>query len=90
VQVHDELVYEVQASRVAEVAEVVTQEMSGAWPSLTVPIPVKLSVGPSWGELQEMSLEELRAMSGAAGPAAAPVLPRLEAAETTTVAMEQT
>lgn len=62
-QVHDELVYEVRAPMVAEVGAVVAEEMAGAWPGLAVPTPVKLSVGPSWGELEERSLEELRALA---------------------------
>ncbi len=51
--------YEVRRERVADVAEAVAHGMSAAWP-LSVPTPVKLSVGPSWGELRERSLTELR------------------------------
>jgi DNA polymerase I-like protein with 3'-5' exonuclease and polymerase domains len=61
--IHDELVFEVRQDRVAQVAELVKHEMEGSWP-LRVPTPVKLSVGPSWGQLSEVSLEQLRGVNG--------------------------
>lgn len=57
-QLHDELLFEVRAERVAEVASMVVGVMEGAWP-LTVPTPTKVAVGRSWGELQETTLEEM-------------------------------
>lgn len=59
-QVHDELVYEVKREHVVAVAEAVSDCMEGAWP-MRVPFPVEVSVGPSWGELEAVSLEQLRA-----------------------------
>ena len=60
--VHDDLVLEVRQEQLAQVAELVKREMEGSWP-LRVPIPVKLSVGPSWGQLSEVTLEELQQAS---------------------------
>ena len=52
--------YEVQNERLADVAALVKHEMERAIP-LRVPTPVKLSVGPSWGELKgNIELERLR------------------------------
>ncbi|KAF5826223.1 DNA polymerase I, partial [Dunaliella salina] len=51
-QVHDELLFEVQAGHEARVAAHVQEVMSSAW-DLRVPFPVKISMGPSWGELSE-------------------------------------
>lgn len=53
-QVHDELLFEVSDLHLATAAELVKRVMEAAarvW-SLKVPLPVKLSSGPSWGELQ--------------------------------------
>lgn len=50
---HDELIFEVRPSDVLRVAEVVRECMEGAV-ALRVPLQVKLSVGPSWGELQPL------------------------------------
>ena len=52
-QVHDELIFEVRPSDVLRVAEVVRECMEGAV-ALRVPLQVKLSVGPSWGELEPL------------------------------------
>ncbi|KAL6747107.1 hypothetical protein V8C86DRAFT_3034055 [Haematococcus lacustris] len=57
-QVHDELLYEVSEARLADVARVVAEAMSKSW-LLSVATPVKLSIGPSWGELTEVTLEQL-------------------------------
>jgi DNA polymerase I-like protein with 3'-5' exonuclease and polymerase domains len=54
VQVHDELLFEVSEAQLPHVAALVRAVMEGAagiW-GVRVPLPVKLSVGPSWGQLQ--------------------------------------
>ncbi|GFR45959.1 hypothetical protein Agub_g7428, partial [Astrephomene gubernaculifera] len=50
--VHDELVLEVAAEQLPAVAALVRGVLEGEV-ALAVPLPVKLSVGPSWGQLQE-------------------------------------
>lgn len=50
---HDELVFEVCESALSNVARMVKARMEGAVRLKGVPTPVKLHVGPSWGELQE-------------------------------------
>ena len=50
-QVHDELLFEVRKDSLACVAAQVRRVMEGIM-SLTVPMPVKLVVGPNWGGLQ--------------------------------------
>lgn len=59
--------YEVRRERVADVAGVVAREMERAW-ELRVPTPVKLSVGPSWGELREVSPADLQRLQAASQP----------------------
>eukprot|EP00879_Flechtneria_rotunda_P026930 GHRR01028777.1.p1 GENE.GHRR01028777.1~~GHRR01028777.1.p1 ORF type:complete len:224 (+),score=77.45 GHRR01028777.1:916-1587(+) len=54
-QVHDELLFEVSASHIAPVAQLVRHVMESAattW-GLRVHLPVKLAMGPSWGQLKE-------------------------------------
>ena len=51
VQIHDELLLEVEREALPEAAALVKECMEGAV-ELTVPMPVKLHVGPSWGQLQ--------------------------------------
>ncbi|CAG5132586.1 unnamed protein product [Candidula unifasciata] len=51
-QLHDELIYEVSANQVQDVARLVKHHMEGAV-KLSVCMPVKIKVGPSWGELQD-------------------------------------
>ncbi len=51
VQIHDELLLEVEKEALPEAAALVRDCMEGAV-KLTVPMPVKLHVGPSWGQLQ--------------------------------------
>jgi len=56
VQVHDELLFEVSVDLLAEGARLIRGVMEAAsqvW-GLRVLLPVKLSVGPSWGQLQEL------------------------------------
>lgn len=55
-QIHDELLFEVSESCLPAAALLVRNVMESAaevW-GLSVPLPVKLSVGPSWGELQPL------------------------------------
>ena len=48
--VHDELIYEVATDKVAAVIPILKQAMEGVtdWP---IPLTVKISTGPNWGEL---------------------------------------
>ena len=50
-QIHDELLLEVDEKVLPEVCVLVRECMEGA-ASLSVPMRVKLSVGPSWGQLE--------------------------------------
>ncbi len=47
IQVHDELVFEVEESEVERVSSMVKEEMEGAYP-LSVPIKVDMGMGGSW------------------------------------------
>ena len=51
VQIHDELLLEVAKEALPKAAALVRDCMEGAV-KLSVPMPVKLHVGPSWGQLQ--------------------------------------
>ena len=55
-QIHDELLFEVDASRVVEAARAVRaiMERAGDEFGFTVPLPVKVSAGANWGELVEL------------------------------------
>jgi DNA polymerase-1 len=48
-QLHDELMIEVRASALNEIARIVRNEMKSAW-SLRVPLIVKLQYGSNWGD----------------------------------------
>lgn len=48
-QIHDELLLEIEADRWEEVKEMVKFEMENAW-SLNVPLVVEVGVGKNWGE----------------------------------------
>jgi len=50
-QIHDELLLEVEESRVDEVRDMVVKEMINAGDGLHVPLEVKWRVGPTWGSL---------------------------------------
>ncbi len=50
-QIHDELIFEVDAARIAEVAALVKQEMENAI-ELTVPLEVTLKTGRTWYEVE--------------------------------------
>jgi DNA polymerase-1 len=48
-QVHDELVFEVEASSARDVATLVQQEMESV-ASLSVPLVVEVGIGANWNE----------------------------------------
>ncbi|XP_076390192.1 DNA polymerase theta isoform X3 [Megachile rotundata] len=54
-QLHDELLYEVNINDLRQVATIVKEEMEQAC-QLIVPLPVKLKVGSAWGDLCEYNL----------------------------------
>ena len=51
-QLHDELIYEVNGPDLPAVARVVKGGMEGA-AKLGVVLPVKIKVGPSWGQMAD-------------------------------------
>jgi DNA polymerase-1 len=50
-QIHDELVFEVDGRHLPELARLVAEEMSGVYP-LSVPLKVDLEAGPNWADTQ--------------------------------------
>uniref|UniRef100_A0A8C7EC43 DNA polymerase theta n=1 Tax=Nothoprocta perdicaria TaxID=30464 RepID=A0A8C7EC43_NOTPE len=54
-QLHDELLYEVAEDDVIQVAQIVKHEMENAL-KLAVRLDVKVKIGPSWGDLQDLEL----------------------------------
>uniref|UniRef100_A0A8C3Y098 DNA polymerase theta n=4 Tax=Catharus ustulatus TaxID=91951 RepID=A0A8C3Y098_CATUS len=54
-QLHDELLYEVAQDDVIQVAQIVKHEMENAI-KLSVKLNVKVKIGPSWGDLQDLEL----------------------------------
>jgi len=54
-QIHDELLFEVEEKHLQQVLRIIKECMEGA-KKLLVPIPVRMSVGPSWGELKEVGM----------------------------------
>ncbi len=50
-QIHDELLFEIEEGALRGAAALIRQCMENAAP-LSVPLRVKLNVGPSWGGLQ--------------------------------------
>ncbi|MCE5267734.1 MAG: DNA polymerase, partial [Planctomycetaceae bacterium] len=52
-QIHDELVFEVPTDQLDHLTKLVTEEMTGAW-ALEVPLKVDVTVGPNWGEMEEV------------------------------------
>ena len=52
-QVHDELIYEVEESIISEAAKIIKREMEGV-AKLSVPLEVNISTGDSWGSLKEL------------------------------------
>ncbi|XP_044589715.1 DNA polymerase theta-like [Cotesia glomerata] len=55
-QLHDELIYEVNAGDLEKVTIIIKESMEHAC-SLSVPLPVKVKVGSAWGELKEYEFE---------------------------------
>ena len=57
-QIHDELIFEVQEDALPLVAAMVKDCMEGMAKvfDMKVPLPVKLKVGPSYGELNDYTL----------------------------------
>ncbi|CAK9816398.1 DNA polymerase theta [Anthophora quadrimaculata] len=51
-QLHDELLYEVNVNDLRQIATIVKESMEQVC-QLAVPLPVKLKVGPAWGDLSE-------------------------------------
>ena len=56
-QLHDELIYEVSGEEILQAAMMVKEGMEQAL-DLSVPTPVRIKVGTSWGELQDFHIEE--------------------------------
>jgi replicative superfamily II helicase/DNA polymerase I-like protein with 3'-5' exonuclease and polymerase domains len=54
-QIHDELLFEVEEKHLKQVLRIIKECMEGA-KKLLVPIPVRMSVGRSWGELKEVGV----------------------------------
>lgn len=50
---HDELLYEVPNKHLMNVAKIVKKSMEESV-NFSVPFPVKLKAGPSWGQLKEL------------------------------------
>lgn len=50
IQLHDELIYEVNSNNIQQVAKIVKEGMENAM-KLVVPLPVRIKVGPSWGDM---------------------------------------
>ncbi|XP_020280353.1 DNA polymerase theta isoform X2 [Pseudomyrmex gracilis] len=51
-QLHDELLYEVNLADLKKVAAIIKDSMENV-SQLTVPLPVKIRVGPAWGDLTD-------------------------------------
>ena len=54
-QLHDELIYEVNEQDIQQVAQIVKDNMESAM-MLSVRLPVKVKVGPTWGSMQDMDM----------------------------------
>ncbi|XP_076643351.1 DNA polymerase theta [Halictus rubicundus] len=54
-QIHDELLYEVNINDLRQVATIIKESMEQVC-QLAVPLPIKLKVGPAWGDLTEYNL----------------------------------
>ncbi len=66
-QVHDELIFEVALPELKAVATMVSNSMAQAL-TLTVPLVVNLSQGPSWGEQSPLHLDESQAQRSLLDP----------------------
>ncbi|XP_018400080.1 PREDICTED: DNA polymerase theta [Cyphomyrmex costatus] len=51
-QLHDELLYEVNLADLKKVAVIIKESMENVC-QLTVPLPVKIRIGPAWGDLND-------------------------------------
>jgi DNA polymerase-1 len=60
-QIHDELVFEVDENRAADLAQMITHEMSHALELGRVPIKVDVSAGPNWLDMESIPGEVLPA-----------------------------
>ncbi|XP_023248277.1 DNA polymerase theta [Copidosoma floridanum] len=56
-QLHDELLYEVNSNDLEVVARIVKESMENAF-KLSVPLPVKMRVGSAWGNLEEYEIQD--------------------------------
>ena len=54
-QLHDELIYEVNVAHVTVVASIIKRCMESAT-RLSVKLPVKLKAGPAWGSMTDLDL----------------------------------
>ncbi|GAB4817305.1 hypothetical protein N2152v2_004351 [Parachlorella kessleri] len=54
VQIHDELLFEVDRGHLQQAGRLVRKCMEGVAAGLTVTLPVTLSAGPSWGQLEPL------------------------------------
>uniref|UniRef100_A0A182PQA8 DNA polymerase theta n=1 Tax=Anopheles epiroticus TaxID=199890 RepID=A0A182PQA8_9DIPT len=54
---HDELIYEVPRNQLHKVAKILKSSMENC-AKLSVPLRVKLKAGPSWGTMQELTIEK--------------------------------
>ncbi|HMD01933.1 MAG TPA: DNA polymerase I [Candidatus Baltobacteraceae bacterium] len=59
-QIHDELIFEIDATQVAEIGALVKGELEGAFP-LSVPIAVDLKTGRTWYDVEPLDLEPVDA-----------------------------
>ena len=55
-QLHDELIYEVNVGDLQRVARIIKTEMENAWPGLKVKFPVKLKTAKSWSAMKDLDL----------------------------------
>ncbi len=54
-QIHDELIFEVPTDQLHHLAELVAEEMIGAY-ALNVPLKVDIKAGPNWAAAEEVSI----------------------------------
>ena len=53
-QIHDELIFEVPAGNLDNLAQLVVEEMVGGVESLSVPLVVDLKAGPNWADAKPL------------------------------------
>ena len=54
-QLHDELIYETSQRRAMDIARLIKIKMENAM-KMTVHFPVKVKMGPSWGQLEDVEI----------------------------------